>query len=983
MTYSWSVDSSIRGLVLAVLSLGISVGFGCTGIFQAENASSEKSGSSSPESGEVRTVKQKESGQTWTPDGGTFDEYPPSPPEVVPPIYTCSTKVSVESVIENAEVTLYTGSGTSKTKTVGETGGPVVFEFSTPLSTGTRLFAEQKVNGVESPPSPMVEVKPFPEDEAIPKPTIRKAWKCGNRVGIKGVEKNLQTRLEQAPPNGTMNLLTKRENTSQFGENYHPIWTNDLSPAGDELQAHQVYCPNPVSGESTRTGPKSEREPIQQPPKPLPPLDEVSVAEGQHLWKFDGSYVGAWVEGLYQPSGGSLQVAGGFHTWLVGLGMTVKNHEIDTSANDYGARHTLCGNGSDPVEAQVVPEGAIQQNIDQLEIIGPICPKNPLIRFRNTFPGARILIEMSGTPIASARASAGVTKVQLPAQTLEAGETLQAVQVVHRPSQGNLVSDPASTQITAGGNSLRVYGSKWYESQNTGRHIEGFLNGGDNPSGGPIFEIQCCENCEYACNECVEGLEGAGDSCVITSQNRTAAVDISRNGNHVAQVELDEVSPGRYRGRWDWFDPSTDHPPAGDYTVEVIDSPCGEDFEPKEFSVLIGEPNPSDLSAPDPVTLTVDERLAPRTFEETTDNSGSSASVTIDQPGTTLRSEATDTEGLEELELNATSHTIESGQISDRYVIDGTQVSQSGSGLRKKVDGSKPPIPQDLRVRGGVYLYPYEQVTFTAKATNFAGDETSSADITVTAAHSTPILDRVAPDPAAPSDTLDLFGLHHGGVSPTLDTVVKFDAVNSSESATTTNFNFEDEGWYLRDVEIPSAFNNFTGDVEVRVETTYTGSLHSQTTKTSAPVTIKIDSGMSGGSMSCKTRGIDVFSASFKRWRVGYNNQQPWSRAGNGEYWGTTSFPASDYCGDASNSRITLVDNASPMPDSSNVCSKWVKLEDASGNFSDWIEVPPNSSNTVQGNYPMGNDFRLVVDCSPAGFSDPKENHIRIEWKMR
>ncbi len=759
-------------------------------------------------------------GDVWEPDGTTFTI---SPPSLINPIYACSESVAVQG-LSGAVVRVYDGTGLQGSATVGGSGRAYV--NVAPLVAGSPLYATQSANGQTSDPSLTEFVQGYNASDA---PTLKiehDVYECGERISPDGVIPGAIVFIEE---DQTGQIGSAATNASPSRQGWWPV-PHDPMPPQKLVRAHQVICPD--THEQLVSLPSDWQEVLPQ-PSPLPTVDPVQFHAGATSIRVNDALTGAHVTAVQASANWA-------ERWATRASITLYGSSALQENQDVGVTQGLCTKGPEIIVSPL-PASSLEQ-LPPPQILEPLCPGTTSVRVRAPLDGARLHVRLNGTLIGQADGSTTFSKIEFyGAQELSANDTIVVEQIY--PGVTANVYGPSASATVGPGDDLYLLDAETFIDQNTGAPVDGFLR---ETSRGPRFALHCCASCtrDREQGQCYDPT---------TFEPRTATVRLAEDGIPFDEIELIELSPGYFEGRWDWFMPtgqSSSWPPdpGAEYTAAISDSPCSTQHS-TSIEVLIGEIDPNDPTPPEDLTLTV------------TVPGGPSASIGLGDPlqdidsppGTTLDIDLTgfDPQGLSEVALESLPQGIIASPTS------------------KQSDPNIVPIPPHLTLETTVEApLPYEAIRITANASNFnpPSGSVNLSEIRVHGEHPTPVLSNLSHSQMYSDMSLTISGSHLR--YDTLSTSVHFSLdphddgppVNDSISVSSTGSSNE-----IVLSQLPTSLEGRRGLLSVWVETSHGATTEVGNTlnvelfdREQGPFEVFEVSDFSDSSSNCHTSGGDT-----------------------------------------------------------------------------------------------------------------------------
>ncbi|WP_146618264.1 hypothetical protein [Lujinxingia litoralis] len=651
-------------------------------------------------------------------------QVPLSPP-YIGQIYTCGTLVSASGVVDGATAELYVN-GALVAQATPDPSSHVTFQ-TPPLQEGQNLTTRQVLNGQASPTSPPRPV--LPPATSLPKPIAAyDIWKCGKRVTAKGTRQNLLVRAHQ---NG--NIIAQGEATDRWHDKM-PLNVPPLGPNGDAVSFDLVSCPGTPD---EVIGPMSTNAYIALADEPVAPPTTARAYPAENRFYIEGLHVGATYE-FFNTITGSL-----FTHYVTGF------EEVNLFTPPFNATDTfevassLCEKPDVFIPVEIVPEDVTEIELNHTRLAGPICPSTRTLNVYSTVATGTIIIFLNGNPIQQQAVAGHNTTVNLlNTVALSDGDILGVRHVLMSNGVVHLFGELSTTVVDSSESKLTILGAQHYEDQLTGEPIIGFIRNGEKMNTGPEIELACCAACD--CSDCAD----AGYQCLVKGEPRSAAAEISLNGNTVATIDLVEEEFGKFRGHWNWLeDPPSNVPPedlfaSHEYKVTVTQSPCGNKGSLEEyFTVLLGKPHHSSYP-PEYIDLQVSDRFGNAVGVK---NGQSDANLTV-SASTNLDIQVVGIDslnGLRKLEIFSSN-----GGLSET-LVEAQQI---------------PPIPSTLSLRPYLSCLPFGASTdIYAVAENWHGDTLSTPVITVTGGapnHYAPSISSVTPSSPDVDDVIRIRGDH-------------------------------------------------------------------------------------------------------------------------------------------------------------------------------------------------------------------------------
>ncbi len=726
------------------------------------------------------------------------------PPHIRGPVYECAERITVESLLPDADVRVFNqhdveiGSGTA------QASGRSYISLNAPVEAFDVLYAVQIFDAQRGPNSDFQVVEEYPLED-LPKPTLRyDAWECGQRVAIDGVIPGPELVVERDSAGNEIGDAYPSHSSSRNG--WWPV-SHAALPYPSQVRAYQTHCGDTGHGELTIEGPESDWYDVNEAPSPMPDIVPDDVTEGTTTIRVRDALVGASLSFAQQSSP---QVSGKRLATAESVVMYSVNSEPIQDDPDVEFATELC-EMSDGISITPDPIDDLK-DLDPPEVIDPICPQTSAVEVKASHASAVISLFHNNDPTHSVVATDSHIAFSLHGLDLQDGDELKFAQ--HFPGTDPPPETEPAIVTVSDANELVVDGARKYIDQDSNHTIEGFVR---ETSRGPKFNLRCCAECQLPDRE-------LGSQCYSypeedEPQPRTATVDITEDNTTIDQVTLYEEYPGHFVGRWDWFmeDGSPDPwPPAPsrDYEAIVSSAPCGENLS-QPIDVLIGEIDENDDTPPELVELTVTD--------------GENNSETVDQDSASEQMEI-----LPDTSVDISAVGFDPEGLSEIAVVDNQGLLNAPT--EKSSDPNTVPIPAQLSLDTTIDgLDPYETTSITAQGSNFNSTTgpTESADIDISGAHPTPVIDSISPEPYYSDMILEISGeeLRY----ETLDTVVHFELDRPGESTINATYEVSDSSGSPTLIEIsdfPSALQEKHGSVDVSVVTENAGGIEEESSNT-------------------------------------------------------------------------------------------------------------------------------------------------------
>ena len=670
-------------------------------------------------------------------------------PEIARPAMECSQVVRVQGVHQGARVDVRDDNGIIG-QVLGAPPGSVDVFLIRPLVAGEPIRAQQRINGVSSTVSLVTTVSRAP---AFTKPEIvYDVYECSVGTKTHGLIPGALVTLTQ---DGT-ELAPPQWVTHES----HYFRHADLDPAnGRKVRVTQSLCDE---GDSTRA--ESPIRTMLAPPNPLRAPRTFQPQAGTKWVRADGLIPGAkLIIDRLTPTPDT------FYSSAPGPNVSV-DIGIIADGSRFKVSQQLCGEPVSDKPIDSLPKSNLQDpNVfGPPQILEPVCASAKELLAKPSLAEGELVLKLArnaGPMTYQKRAPVDAFAPFSPLSAVgvlwAAGDRLEVSQII----ESGFESPPANTRVVSRGSGLHAHNLTSYVDQVSGNTFLGITQ---EEQSGPAFTYQEC--CPLA------------DGAFVPQDAQARVQKLDSAGNVVEEVGtflMLEQSPGRYEGKWLWFNNETTDRPQDDYRYRVVvESRCNNPEGVLEFRVVTGKVNTSDSTPPESVVLELSSNPVLRRVTQ----DGNAASVTV-APGKVANLTVTgyDPEGLQRVQIISPSNKIN---------------VPTQKNLRPQVPVTKRASwTTNLRA-----LDPLEQVVLQVEATNFAGATTRTGQLTVTANSVTPQINVVAPAAFYKEDYLDITGQSLYYASPNLETRVRFTVPSTSEtrvvtvSATTANLAQSNQG---------------------------------------------------------------------------------------------------------------------------------------------------------------------------------------------